>query len=148
MFNTPELEMNVLIGKNPLKEISYTAETILETEEATPLGLKDIERLKVAIPRPDSGFEIAIDLADTTLRTWYKLYILGKTLDLLNFVVEKRQIEGKNDVLKKDILKVEELYTSTNAQKDSLEEQLNRIKPRVSSNCGVEILSNKRHCQE
>jgi hypothetical protein len=36
-----KLEINVLIGKNPLKEASYTIETVLETGEATLLALKE-----------------------------------------------------------------------------------------------------------
>ncbi|KAH6667741.1 hypothetical protein B0J14DRAFT_642098 [Halenospora varia] len=205
---------------NPLEETSYAAETVSETEEATPPGLKDTERLEVAAPRPDSGFEIAVDLDsvqapyigedarftqlrdfDALVRKWARkssgsgTRISEETLCFLPGIsrasiqliqemqiqnarlqgaqatlqAEKRQMEErisslqmdnkmfqdanrklkrKNDVLKKDILKVEELYASTNAQKDSLEEQLNGIKPRVSLNCGAEIPSNKRRRQE
>ena len=39
--DTPELEINVLIGKNPPKEASYTIETVLETGEATLPALKE-----------------------------------------------------------------------------------------------------------
>jgi len=39
--DTPKLEINMLIGKNPPKEASYTIETVLETEEATLLALKE-----------------------------------------------------------------------------------------------------------
>ena len=52
------------------------------------------------------------------------------------------------DVLKRDILKVEELYTSTKAQKDSLEEQLNENKPRAASDRGTEGSGNKRRREE
>jgi hypothetical protein len=43
---------------------------------------------------------------------------------------------------------VEELYISTKAQKDSLEEQLNKNKPRAALDYGIEGLSNKRCCEE
>ena len=39
--DTPKLEINVLIGKNPPKEASYATETVLETGEATPPALKE-----------------------------------------------------------------------------------------------------------
>ncbi len=52
------------------------------------------------------------------------------------------------DVLKRDISKVEELYTSTKAQKDSLEEQLNENKPRAALDRGTEGSSNKRRREE
>jgi hypothetical protein len=43
---------------------------------------------------------------------------------------------------------VEELYTSTKAQKDRLEEQLNENKPRAASDRGTEGSSNKRRREE
>lgn len=52
------------------------------------------------------------------------------------------------DVLKRDIIKVEELYASTKAQKDSLEEQLNENKARAASDRGTEGSSNKRRREE
>jgi hypothetical protein len=39
--DNPKLEINVLIGKNPLKEASYAIETMLETGEATLPALKE-----------------------------------------------------------------------------------------------------------
>jgi hypothetical protein len=43
---------------------------------------------------------------------------------------------------------VEELYTNTKVQKDSLEEQLNENKPRAASDRDTEGSSNKRRREE
>ena len=52
------------------------------------------------------------------------------------------------DVLKREAFEVEGLYTSTKAQKDSLEEQLNENKLRAASDRDTEGSSNKRRREE
>ncbi|KAH8751836.1 hypothetical protein BGZ57DRAFT_934353 [Hyaloscypha finlandica] len=216
----------LLAGAGPISgggafyEASHAAETLSETEEATPPAPKDIEKLEVAAPPPGGGFEIAVDLNSvqppyigddarlTQLRDIHTLFrkwaressgsgtrISEETLRFLpgisraviqffqemqrqnerlqgaqeTLLAERRQMEvrissfqkdnetfqdakrkfkDEIDVLKRDIIKVEELYASTKAQKDSLEEQLNENKARAASDRGTEGSSNKRRREE
>ena len=50
--------------------------------------------------------------------------------------------------MKREFFKVEGLYISTKAQKDSLEEQLNKNKLKAALDRDIEGLSNKRRCKE